>query len=1340
MGTLPACTLIEYLVVRNLILTSLPYFSKNSLTRSLSSTRFLIPMNTRLLPLVGLLLVTFQAFAATFTVNNTNNSGAGSLRQAIDDANSNPGADVITFSVPANSTITVVSPFLVITDDVTIDGAGSSNLTLSGNNASRIFWIQNGTITIQNLTLADGYAKGGDSRTGGGGMGAGGAIFMHEGKEGGTGSINLRLINLILKNNKALGGNSGISTSGIGAGGGLGGGGGAFGGGGVLGNGSTGAGGSVTAASGSTAGTNGGIAIFGSGGGADGGGVDGGFGGGGGGLGGFGGFGGGGSTAGFGYGGGFGGGGSGRDGNGGFGGGGSASGGANGGFGGGSGGGSSNFVGGGGMGAGGAIFVASGKLALQNVTFQNNTATGGSGANNGKGYGGALFIFNKADNGGTTAQGTTNDPTVTACGVTYSGNSATDDAGSAINNDNIYGSTLTSGSIAYVNASVASSGDGGSWATAFKTLQEASTAANSCSNITQIWVAKGTYYPDEGGSFVNNDRNAAFTMKNGVSVYGGFAGNEPGAYDLSLRNFVINETILSGDLDQNDGANFANNGGNAYHVIYNNSNGLVNNTIIDGFTVKGGNANGAPGATGSNLVFLNFGGGMFNYAVSPTVSNCLFTGNTAIYSGGGLSAYYNQRWLSQSGPIDNIKISKCTFRNNTSSGRSGGGMYSFQNPAIIENTIFFQNSSSGSGGGLDVTDCPASGVRLSNVVFSENAASITGGGISTIGSSVSITNGTFSNNSVSNPTNVAGYGGGGIYFSQDLPVNLRLLNCVFWGNTNAGNINSLKGSGILATNCDIQGLSGITSVNSIDQDPKFVNTVDPDGADNQWMTADDGLKLQFVSPAKNAGVSSATLSGITLNAPLTDILSNARIGQVDMGAYENQSVCPLSNIAYVNANATGANDGSSWTNAFTKLQDALALTNTCTSITQIWVAKGTYFPDEGGGFVDNDITAAFTMKNNLGIYGGFSGNGTETMLSERDWTANPTILSGDINKNNTLDNAIDSRHVIFNNFTSGSPLVSSAVLDGFTIRGGYSSGYSGGGMYNKYASPTVSHCTFSNNISVARNGAGMYNEASSPNISYCVFSNNFSNQGSGGGMYNNNSSPAVSHSTFSSNTSSGSGFYGSGMANNSSSPTVSYCTFSNNTGQGTVYGGGMSNESSSSPSVSNCIFSGNQAALGGGIYNSCFINTGVCTASIINCTFSGNTARSGSGGGIYNNGSGCQPTVKNCLVWGNGTDEIVNLNGATPGVTYCDVKGGYSGTGNINADPLFVNAGDFHLQCGSPAINAGTNTGAPATDIEGNPRALTVADPADMGAYEKQGSCCVTPTAYTVTGGGGYCA
>lgn len=426
---------------------------------------------SRLVPLCTILLsanlFSTALQATTFIVTNKLDSGAGSLRQAILNANADLTATANTphvidaTNVFGTITMTAANRFMVITNHITINGPGQDELIISGNNVTRIFWIQQGKVSIRNLTLANGFAQGGL----GGGMGAGGAIFMHEGKTGspGTGSLELCLLNVTVMGCKAQGG----MGSNTGAGGGMGGNG-SGGGGGVLGNGSSmGAGGSVTDAAGAAAGTNGGIAIFGSGGtaAASGTGGAGGFGGGGGagdtgGAGGMGGGGGMGNVAmlgsvggkgGFGGGGGFGG-SLGTGGAGGFGGG-AGGGGTMGGVGGFGGGNANGEQGGGGMGAGGAIFVASGKLTLANVFFKQNTAVRGLGAGigtHGKGYGGAIFIFRKADNGGVAAPGTTTDPTVTTCTVSYQANSADDDTNTAANNDNLYG-TMTD-AIPTVNA------------------------------------------------------------------------------------------------------------------------------------------------------------------------------------------------------------------------------------------------------------------------------------------------------------------------------------------------------------------------------------------------------------------------------------------------------------------------------------------------------------------------------------------------------------------------------------------------------------------------------------------------------------------------------------------------------------------------------------------------------------------------------------------------------------------------------------------------------------------------------------------------------------------------
>jgi len=153
-------------------------------------------------------------------------------------------------------------------------------------------------------------------------------------------------------------------------------------------------------------------------------------------------------------------------------------------------------------------------------------------------------------------------------------------------------------------------------------------------------------------------------------------------------------------------------------------------------------------------------------------------------------------------------------------------------------------------------------------------------------------------------------------------------------------------------------------------------------------------------------------------------------------------VCPVAGkIIYVNDDANGANDGTSWTDAYTDLQSALA-----TSIysDQIWVAGGIYKPGPMRSH-------SFQMKNGVGIYGGFAGNEDPNLFdpADRDFSTNETILSGDIGAvGNNTDN---SYHVIYNQ--QETTLDSSAILDGFTITGGYAygSGYDfGGGICNYY--------------------------------------------------------------------------------------------------------------------------------------------------------------------------------------------------------------------------------------------------------------------------------------------------
>lgn len=373
-------------------------------------------------------------------------------------------------------------------------------------------------------------------------------------------------------------------------------------------------------------------------------------------------------------------------------------------------------------------------------------------------------------------------------------------------------------------------------------------------------------------------------------------------------------------------------------------------------------------------------------------------------------------------------------------------------------------------------------------------------------------------------------------------------------------------------------------------------------------------------------------------------------------------------VIYVDHDAPGADDGSSWADAYVSLQDGL---NTAISGHEIWVAEGVYTPTNA-----TDRTATFLLLDEVAVYGGFGGYGVgETARAERDWVANLTVLSGDIGT--TGDSSDNAYHVV-----TGSGVTTTAVLDGFTVTGGNADGLSphheGGGMYNSSGSPTVRNVTFTGN-SASNVGGGMLNDV--------------------------DSSPILVSVTFSDNEAS---VNGGGMVNRSRShPTLVNVIFEGNHADNAA--GGMRN-TNSHPTLINVAFSGNTAEKGGGMYN---YNS---HPTLVNVTFSGNVATE-DGGGIYNEVKS-SPRLSNCILWGNTAtlgSQIHNSGTVTVTVTYCDVEGDYAGEGNINSDPLFVDADgpddiagnaddDLRLRATSPAIDAGDNAAvlSDSVDLDGD--------------------------------------
>ncbi|MBL7184939.1 MAG: hypothetical protein ISS70_01325 [Phycisphaerae bacterium] len=417
-------------------------------------------------------------------------------------------------------------------------------------------------------------------------------------------------------------------------------------------------------------------------------------------------------------------------------------------------------------------------------------------------------------------------------------------------------------------------------------------------------------------------------------------------------------------------------------------------------------------------------------------------------------------------------------------------------------------------------------------------------------------------------------------------------------------------------------------------------------------------------------------------------------------------------VLYVKADAAGSGDGTTWADAYTDLQVALAVAEPGSDI---WVAAGTYQPGGPG-----DRTATFQLRSGIGIYGGFAG--TEVSRSERSPATNLTVLSGDLNGNDleVLEPAElaskstrsdNSYHVV-----TGSGTNKAAVLDGVVVTGGNANGTgagdsNGGGMTNRSGAATLINCTFEWNVA-SRSGGGLFNSGGALDLVHCTFRDNHvigsSQQDTGGaGLCNFSASPTVTGCTFSRNTSDS---RGAGMYNQSAAPTISQCIFEDNAvlgNYGTSIGGGMLNAfGGSNADVRQCVFTGNSAPFGGGMFNGtnsgptisqCLFNwnravhatAGIgggmqnweSQPTVINCTFSENTAVDWAGG--LGAQAGASPIVANCIFWGNSAARPGQVGGPNASiVSYSCVQGGLAGDGNIDTDPHFADPqnGDYRLK------------------------------------------------------------
>jgi hypothetical protein len=338
------------------------------------------------------------------------------------------------------------------------------------------------------------------------------------------------------------------------------------------------------------------------------------------------------------------------------------------------------------------------------------------------------------------------------------------------------GNTALGQNIAYVDITAPPGGNGSSWASAYDSLHDALASPTT----REIWVAQGVYRPDP------SDRTVAFTMKTGVEVLGGFKGDETSRVQ---RDWVANETVLSGDLFENDGPNFFNTFDNSFHVVR--ADNVDKTAILDGFTVIAGNAE--PGAAP-----VAYGGGVYAPQGQPVLRHCRFIdqqaakGGSIYASGTGVirieDCFFGNSSVKSRGGAGSVhldqsihgSLTRCEFDGN--SGDLGGALGVEFASALVTDCTFVNGTSGDRGGAIGGIE---SMIEVNGCTFTANKA-IMGGAIGIQRSDLKISTSEFIENTARGGAAL----GGAIDLYQS---NARISNCLFARNT-------AREGGAIATN------------------------------------------------------------------------------------------------------------------------------------------------------------------------------------------------------------------------------------------------------------------------------------------------------------------------------------------------------------------------------------------------------------------------------------------------------------------------------------------------------------------------------------------------------------
>jgi predicted outer membrane repeat protein len=890
-------------------------------------------------------------------------------------------------------------------------------------------------------------------------------------------------------------------------------------------------------------------------------------------------------------------------------------------------------------------------------------------------------------------------------------------------------------------------GDGSSWVNALhgNDLQLGIDHAD----VKQIWLAKGKYVPTSFPNGGTIERQKHFMLRHDKVIYGGFNGTETA---VEQRDIKINKTILSGDIGAE--SEFLD---NTFRVLNNGSSDIDSTAVIDGVTISDANGDGSNGSgkgggmlnrnscspTIRNCTFENnralYGGGIYNIAAFPRLENCVIINNTALIAGGGLFYRNKYDFKENTDVLDRtIELYHCTVAGNSA---PQGSQITFAQESRSDNNYIKIYNSIVWGADPEIYWCNIDNYHQMEETQRPSGSDIAFSGLSYPesgeGNFIISRNNTGDPNSpyFTDPANNdyslqsnsackdkaiyryktdtdilgtarpqgAAYDMGAYEFVTDDPVGLPPEISTSYTDS--------IGIGTAMFHTDVISNGGIplcrrgVKVSDIENfDPEIqgkLHWVEGDFTGSEFDTFVTGLE-----PDKTYFYCS---------------YAENRIGY-DYGEQSSFKTIPIipdgNGVIYVKTGGKG--NGSSWVDALggESLQSAI---DSAKPGQKIWVAKGVYKPNSWpvakfwpNWFKDPPVEREkhFSLRDSVEVYGGFAG--TETSTEERNIFENETILTGDIGiKGDVSDNCLS---VIINNNSNYSSDTPEPIfhIDGFTITGGYNDNNrgwdyldNGGGMRNLWGViPIIKNCRFIGNTAIE--GGAIYFEGyhstleqkSKSTIEYCVFESNKATAGRGGAIFVNDATIFID---------------------------ILACRFVNNS---SLSHGGAVHLYGAMPKIFNCLFDGNTTDSWGSALYSEFGGAWFVLdlPLIINNTFVNNQITSETAklviylDNYYN-------YMANNAVWGNdgsriwlrGHKSYFYNNAVTEEAEYVTEGGNNivlsaNNAGDPNS-PYFSDPerGHWWLQEASPLKDTGLWTDeVPLYDIMGNPRDAVP----DIGCYE----------------------